>query len=76
VNEGHQRDEVKWKEAVGMAKKYAGLYNQLEQELADCMSSLRSPRLIADQVAKAEVEKYQAEAVEAKEEKDEAVAEK
>ena len=69
-----QKDKHKqWQEAIETARNYTKLYTALDQELMEG-TSLSSDD--ADKVAKSQVEKYQAEVVEVKEEKEKAVAEK
>ena len=69
-----QKDQHKqWQEAIETARNYTKLYTALDQELMEG-TSLSSDD--ADKVAKSQVEKYQAEVVEVKEEKEKAVAEK
>lgn len=69
-----QKDQHKqWQEAIETARNYTKLYTALDQELMEG-TSLSSDD--ADKVAKSQVEKYQAEVVEVKEEKERAVAEK
>jgi len=70
-----QKDQHKhWQEAVETARNYTKLYTTLDQELMEGTSFFFSDS--ADDIAKSQVEKYQAEVVEVKEEKEKAIAEK
>jgi len=69
-----QKDQHKqWQEAIETARNYTKLYTALDQELMEGTSFSSDD---ADNVAKSQVEKYQAEVVEVKEEKEKSAAEK
>jgi hypothetical protein len=69
-----QKDQHKqWQEAIETARNYTKLYTALDQELMEGTSPSSDD---ADDIAKSQVEKHQAEVVEIKDEKEKAVAEK
>jgi hypothetical protein len=69
----HKDQHKQWQEAIETARNYTKLYTALDQELMEGTSPSSEA---ADDIAKSQVEKYQAEVVEVKEEKEKAVAEK